>query len=102
MLVLDTVASFGIDGRAAERRSTRSASRPTSRSSPTTRNPPLRPSGIRLGTPAATTRGMREADMRQLADWIVDTLHDGDDPAPVLHRRRAVEELCKQFPVPAL
>jgi glycine hydroxymethyltransferase len=102
MLVVDTMASAGIDGRAAERRLDAVGITTNKQIIPDDPLPPLRPSGIRLGTPAATTRGMREAEMHQLADWIADTLHDGDDPAPVARRRRAVEELCAQFPVPAL
>ena len=102
MLVGDTMAIAGIDGRAAERRLDAVGITTNKQIIPDDPLPPLRPSGIRLGTPAATTRGMREAEMHQLADWIADTLHDCDDPAPVARRRRAVEELCQQFPVPAL
>jgi glycine hydroxymethyltransferase len=102
MLVLDTIASAGIDGRAAERRLDAVGITTNKQIIPDDPLPPLRPSGIRLGTPAATTRGMGEAEMHQLADWIADTLHDGGDPAPVTRRRRAVEELCERFPVPAL
>ena len=102
MLVLDTMASAGIDGRAAERRLDAVGITTNKQIIPDDPLPPLRPSGIRLGTPAATTRGMREAEMHQLADWIADTLHDGSDAAPVARRRRAVAELCEQFPVPAL
>ena len=62
-------------------------------------NPPLKPSGIRVGTPALTTRGMKEAEMRQIAKWITSALeHRGDDAA--LDRIRGeVAELANQFPL---
>ena len=102
MLVLDTVASAGIDGRAAEQRLDAVGITTNKQIIPDDPNPPLRPSGIRLGTPAATTRGMGEAEMRQLGEWIADTLHDGADIDAVERRRRAVEALCEQFPVPGV
>ena len=62
--------------------------------------PPVRTSGIRIGTPAVTTRGMREAEMTQIASWIAQVLHARSDTA--LHARIAAEvaTLCEQFPVP--
>ena len=102
MMVLDTVASSGIDGRAAERRLDAIAITTNKQVIPDDPNPPLRPSGIRLGTPAATTRGMGEAEMRQLGEWIADTLRDGGDPGVVERRRGDVAALCEQFPVPGL
>ncbi len=102
MLVLDTVASAAIDGRAAERRLDAIGIATNKQVIPDDPNPPLRPSGIRLGTPAATTRGMGEAEMRQLGDWIADTLRDGTDARTVERRRGDVAALCEQFPVPGL
>ena len=62
-------------------------------------NPPLKPSGIRVGTPALTTRGMKEPEMRQIALWIDRALeHRGDDAA--LNRIRGeVTELANRFPL---
>ena len=102
MLVLDTVASAGLDGRAAERRLDAIGITTNKQIIPDDPNPPLRPSGIRLGTPAATTRGMGEAEMRQLGEWIADALRDGTGSAAVERRRREVQALCEQFPVPGL
>jgi glycine hydroxymethyltransferase len=102
MLVLDTVASAGIDGRDAERRLDAVGITVNKQIIPDDPNPPLRPSGIRLGTPAATTRGMGESEMRQLGAWIAATLHDGTDAGAVERRRREVAALCEQFPVPGL
>jgi len=62
-------------------------------------NPPLKPSGIRLGTPALTTRGMKENEMRQIGRWIAEALNNRTD-ADVLRRvRKEVFALCEQFPL---
>jgi glycine hydroxymethyltransferase len=62
---------------------------------------PLDPSGVRLGTPALTTRGMKEAEMRQVARWITDVLTAPTDNAVLARVRGAVGELSKQFPAPS-
>ena len=61
--------------------------------------PPMVSSGLRIGTPAVTTRGMKEAEVRQLAHWIADVL-DGHGDESVIERVRAqVMALCRRFPV---
>jgi glycine hydroxymethyltransferase len=102
MLVLDTVASFGIDGRRAEQALDAVSITTNKQIIPDDPNPPLRPSGIRLGTPAATTRGMAEAEMRLLAGWIVDVLNAPGDDALLGRVRERVERACAGFPVPGL
>jgi glycine hydroxymethyltransferase len=102
MLVLDTVASFGIDGRRAEAALDAVSIAVNKQIIPDDPNPPLRPSGIRLGTPAATTRGMREADMERLAAWIVAACAARDDAAQLRHIGAEVESFCARFPVPGL
>jgi len=102
MLVVDTMKTAGIDGRAAEERLDAIGITTNKQIIPDDPRPPLRPSGIRLGTPAATTRGMGEAEMRRLGEWIADTIQ-GDGDATTLERtQRHVAALCKQFPVPGL
>lgn len=102
MLVLDTVASFGIDGRRAEQALDAVAITTNKQVIPDDPNPPLRPSGIRLGTPAATTRGMREHEMRLLAGWIVEVLRAPSDEATLARVREQVERACASFAVPGL
>ncbi len=60
---------------------------------------PFVTSGIRLGTPACTTRGFRETESKELACWICDILDDMGDPAVRASVRQKAEALCKRFPV---
>ena len=61
--------------------------------------PPFVTSGLRIGTPAATTRGFREAEVIELADWIADVLDANGSDEAVAKVREKVEALCKRFPV---
>jgi glycine hydroxymethyltransferase len=62
-------------------------------------NPPLKPSGIRIGTPALTTRGMKEAEMRQVGRWIAEALLQRTDAAALGRIRKDVLDLCEAFPL---
>jgi glycine hydroxymethyltransferase len=62
-------------------------------------NPPLKPSGIRIGTPALTTRGMKEAEMRQVGHWIAEVLLNRADAAVLTKVRKQVLGLCEAFPL---
>jgi glycine hydroxymethyltransferase len=57
------------------------------------------PSGIRIGSPAATTRGFKEAEMRHIANWIADVIEHIDDESTIERVRRQVQELCDQYPL---
>ena len=61
--------------------------------------PPMITSGLRLGTPASTTRGFREAEVRQVAEWIADVLDAGGAESVVTKVRAEVAALCRRFPV---
>jgi glycine hydroxymethyltransferase len=63
-----------------------------------TQNPTIT-SGIRIGTPAVTTRGMKENEMRTIAGWIVNVLKHLEDPEIIRKTRRQVMELCEGFPL---
>jgi len=63
--------------------------------------PPFDPSGIRLGTPALTTRGMKEAEMEQVADWIDEAITSNGDEAKLTAIHDKIRELSKQFPLPS-
>ena len=62
-------------------------------------NPPMKPSGIRIGTPALTTRGMKENEMRQVATWITDALDHRSDATHLARIRADVLELADRFPL---
>jgi glycine hydroxymethyltransferase len=62
-------------------------------------NPPLKPSGIRIGSPAMTTRGMREPEMRIIAKWITEALDHRNDPQALRSIRGQVLELVENFPL---
>ena len=102
MMVLDCVRSFGINGRVAEEALDKVSITCNKQVIPDDPNPPLRPSGIRLGTPAATTRGMGGAEMARLAGWMVEALRHHDDETVLSRLKREVEETCLGFPVPGI
>jgi glycine hydroxymethyltransferase len=102
MLVVDTVKSFGLDGRQAERILDAVGLTTNKQVVPDDPNPPMRPSGIRLGSPAATTRGMAEPEMRAVAEWIALALARPGDAQTRSRIGAAVGELCARFPVPGL
>jgi glycine hydroxymethyltransferase len=62
-------------------------------------NPPMKPSGIRIGTPALTTRGMKEREMRVIAGWIAQALENRSDAARLRHIRGQVLEMAEKFPL---
>ena len=66
---------------------------------PFDKNPPLKPSGVRLGTPALTTRGMKEGEMRVIAGWIAEALAARSDAMKLADVRGRVRELAEQFPL---
>ncbi len=62
-------------------------------------NPPAKPSGIRLGTPALTTRGMGKEEMISVADWIAQVLKNSEDVKVLVDIKKQVERLCERFPI---
>src|SRR5881394_967183 len=98
-LVLVDVFAKGILGSEAEKALGEAGITVNKNAIPFDTNPPLKPSGIRLGTPALTTRGMREGDMRQIGRWISEVLQHRTD-SPVLGKiRKQVLQLAEAFPL---
>ena len=63
---------------------------------------PFDPSGIRLGTPAVTTRGMKEEEMVRIADWMNEVINNIEDESMYKRVQKEIEEMCLQFPVPGI
>src|SRR5580658_3409851 len=98
-LLLADVFEKGIVGSEAESALGKAGITVNKNSIPWDTNPPLKPSGIRVGTPALTTRGMKEAEMRTIAAWIVKALEQRNDDAVLARIRGEVAELANQFPL---
>jgi len=62
-------------------------------------NPPMKPSGIRIGTPALTTRGMKESDMKKIGAWIVEALNERTNAIALTKIRKQVEAFAEAFPL---
>ena len=60
---------------------------------------PFVTSGLRIGTPAVTTRGMKEAEVTELSNWIADVLDRASDESVISATREKVVQLCRRFPV---
>jgi glycine hydroxymethyltransferase len=100
-LLLVDVASRGLTGKIAEEALDRAGITVNKNKIPFDPRPPLDPSGIRIGTPALTTRGMREPEMRAIAGWISQVLSAPDDTGLEEKIRGQARELGQQFPAPA-
>jgi glycine hydroxymethyltransferase len=98
-LMLIDVFAKGILGSEAEAALGEAAITVNKNAIPYDTNPPLKPSGIRIGTPALTTRGMKEAEMRTIAKWIAEALEQRTNPQALEKIRGQVLELAEQFPL---
>ncbi len=98
-LMLVDVFEKGINGAEAETALGKAGITVNKNSIPWDTNPPLKPSGIRIGTPALTTRGMKELQMQQIAAWIAKALERRKDEAALDRIRGEVAELANQFPL---
>ena len=89
----------GLNGRQAQETLDLAGITVNKNSIPWDTNPPLKPSGIRVGTPALTTRGMKEAEMKRVGRWIAEALLHRDDAAVLEKVRKQVLDLCEAFPL---
>src|SRR2546430_3677099 len=96
-LMLVDVFSKGINGKQAEQALDKAGITVNKNAIPFDQNPPLTPSGIRIGTPALTTRGMMEGEMEAIGDWIAEVLDNINDENVQKRVRRDVEQLCERF-----
>ena len=98
-LMLVDVFSKGITGKVAEAALGKAAITVNKNAIPFDQNPPMVASGVRLGTPAVTTRGMREREMDMIAELITRALKHPDDDRALGMVRTEVETLCRKFPL---
>ena len=100
-LILIDMTSRGLTGKIAENALGRAGITVNKNLIPYDKRKPLDPSGIRMGTPALTTRGLREDAFRQVAAWIIQILAAPDDEALAARTRDAIREFARDYPVPA-
>lgn len=100
LILADVYKSFGCDGKVAEAALDKIGLTLNANAVPDDPLPMFRPSGIRLGTPALTTRGLKEGHMEQIAEWIVRAIEARENEEALQNIRTEVIALCAQFPAP--
>lgn len=98
-LMLINLVSKGLTGKAADAALGRAHITVNKNAVPDDPQSPFITSGVRIGTPAITTRGFKENEARQVANWICDILDDIDNEDKIIEIRGKVVQLCKEFPV---
>jgi glycine hydroxymethyltransferase len=101
LILADVYSSFGIDGGVAEKALDQIGLTLNKNAIADDPLPPFRPSGIRLGTPAITTRGLKEEHMDPIADWMKQAIDHRDAPAKLQVLRQEVKTFALQFPLPS-
>jgi len=100
LILANVEKSFGINGKVAEEALDKIGLTLNKNSVPDDDNPPFRPSGIRLGTPALTTRGLREEHMAQIATWMKQAIDSREDDEKLKTLRQEVTVFLRDFPLP--
>lgn len=101
LILADVHKSFGLDGKIVEETLDRICLTLNKNSVPDDTLPPFKPSGIRLGTPAITTRGLKEKDMKTVAGWMKQAVDNRDNPEKLNTLRDEVTQFALKFPLPS-
>ena len=101
-LMLADVTTIGLTGKIAEKALDHAGITVNKNMIPYDPRKPLDPSGIRVGTPALTTRGMKEAEMKKVGQWILTVLKAAEDAATIDRVKSEIREFTKAFPVPGI
>lgn len=101
LILADVYSSFGIDGDVAEKVLDKIGLTLNKNVIADDPLPPFRPSGIRLGTPAITTRGLKEPDMEKIAEWMKQAINSREDEAELKALHQEVKTFALQFPLPS-
>ena len=102
MMVIDCMSTWKLVGKDVEKTLDKVGITTNKSLIPDDPQPPFNPSGLRLGSPAATTRGMKEADMQKLAGWIVEAVKNSSSDQQLASIKSSVEKFCSSFPVPGI
>ncbi|MDD5032220.1 MAG: serine hydroxymethyltransferase [Patescibacteria group bacterium] len=101
LMVVDMTAK-GLNGKEAEdilNKAGISVSRSTIPNDP---NPPMKPSGVRFGTPAITTRGMKETEVKQITKWVNEAIDHRNEEEVLERIKKEVKDMCLNFPIPSI
>ena len=101
LILINMMASRGINGKVAEEVLDQIGLTTNKNAIPADPEPPFRPSGLRLGTPAVTTRGLVEEDMSHLAEWIDQAIANLDNEAKLIELHAEVTAFARQYPLPS-
>lgn len=101
-MLIDAVRSWGLSGGEVEKMCDKVGITLNKNMIPDDPRKPMDPSGIRIGTPAVTTRGMVESDVETLADFILQTIANRNDDGALEQLHGEVTEFCRKFPVPGI
>ena len=101
LILADIYSSFGIDGKTAERAMDAIGLTLNANSIPNDTLPMFTPSGIRLGTPAITSRGMKESEMAQIAEWMLQAIENRENPEKLAELKQEVRDFAVKFPLPS-
>lgn len=101
LIQIDMMTSYKIDGRVAQDLYDRIGLTANCNAIPDDPLPPFRPSGLRIGTPALTTRGLKEADMATIAEWMQKAAQSPNDEALLDRLKQEVKDFAARFPLPS-
>jgi glycine hydroxymethyltransferase len=101
LILADVYKSFAIDGKIAEEALDKIGLTLNKNAIPDDTLPPFKPSGIRLGTPALTTRGLKEKDMAKVAEWMRSAIDNREDEVKLSALRKEVKDFVAEFPLPS-
>ncbi|MDD4319389.1 MAG: serine hydroxymethyltransferase [Candidatus Peribacteraceae bacterium] len=102
LILMETTKSKGISGKDASVALEKAGIEANMNTIPFDDSPPANPAGIRIGTPCVTSRGMKEAEMAKIGDWMNEAVTHATDENALARIKGEVEELCKSFPCPGI
>ena len=101
LILADVYKSFGLDGKVVEKALDAIGLTLNANAIADDTLPPFRPSGIRLGTPAITTRGLKQNHMAQIAVWMKQAIDNRDNPTELAKLKLEVTKFARTFPLPS-